>query len=228
MNNSVYYATRMSPFENLYGFHPDIHHLEVRVEPQEGKVPAATERARRMREVHDELVERWRDASESQIKYQRANQKPKEFQVGDKVLLSTKNLRLKVPKKKMAAKFIGPFRITDAVGKQAYRLALPTSYQIHNVFHVSLLEPWEGRAGEEPANHMQLAEDNDEWEVERIVDARKRKGKQYYLVLWKNWPEEYTSWEPEEHCSHAKSAIADWESQNPRKGSAHKRSLRSR
>ena len=54
--------------------------------------------------------------------------------------MSTKNLRLDVLKKKMAARFVGPFRITDAVGKQAYRLALPTSYRIHNVFYVSLLE----------------------------------------------------------------------------------------
>ena len=56
------------------------------------------------------------------------------------MLLSTRNLKLKVPKKKIAAKFIGPFRVLDAIGKQAYRLALPTSYQIHNVFYVSLLE----------------------------------------------------------------------------------------
>ena len=49
-------------------------------------------------------------------------------------------MKLKVLKKKIAAKFIGPFRITDAVRKQAYRLALPTSYKIYNVFYVSLLE----------------------------------------------------------------------------------------
>ena len=47
---------------------------------------------------------------------------------------------MKVLKKKIAAKYIGPFRITDAVGKQAYRLALPSSYKIYNVFYVSLLE----------------------------------------------------------------------------------------
>ena len=57
------------------------------------------------------------------------------------MLLSTKNLKLKVPKKKIAAKFIGPFQVLDAVGKQAYYLALLTLYQMHNVFHVSLLEP---------------------------------------------------------------------------------------
>ena len=87
-----------------------------------------------------------------------------------------------MPKKKMAAKYIGPFRITDAVGKQAYRLALPSSYKIHNVFYVSLLELWEQRVGEQPADSMQLAEENNEWEVERILDSIKKKGKQHYLV----------------------------------------------
>ena len=57
-------------------------------------------------------------------------------------MLLIKNLRIEGPKKKISAKFIGPFRIRDAVGAQAYRLALPTTYRIHNVFHVSLLEPY--------------------------------------------------------------------------------------
>ncbi|KAL9529434.1 hypothetical protein SMMN14_06863, partial [Sphaerulina musiva] len=46
------------------------------------------------------------------------------FKVGDIVLLSTKNLRLKVPTKKFADKFVGLFKVIDIVGKQAYRLAL--------------------------------------------------------------------------------------------------------
>ena len=42
--------------------------------------------------------------------------------------MSIKNLKLKVPKKKIVAKFIRPFRITDVIGKQAYYLALLTTY----------------------------------------------------------------------------------------------------
>ena len=141
VNNSVHHATRMSPFQILYGWHPDVHHVNAsRGDSQGGKVPAATERAIHMRETNEKLAEQWRVASESQIQGQRAHQKLKEYQVGDKVLLSTKNLRLDVPKKKMAARFVGPFRITDAIGKQAYRLALLTLYRIYNVFYVSLLE----------------------------------------------------------------------------------------
>ena len=67
-----------------------------------------------------------------------------------------------MPKKKIAARYVGPFRVRDAIGKQAYRLTLPTSYKIYNVFHVSLLEPWNQREGEEPAEPMPLAEEDSE------------------------------------------------------------------
>lgn len=213
VNNSVHHALRMSPFSVVLGFNPSLSGEVPRDESREGKVPAAAERARSMRELRDKLASRWEQAQVAQKKGLDARQKPMQYRVGDKVLLSTKNLRLQVPKKKFGPRFAGPFRIRDAVGTQAYRLALPASYRIHDVFHVSLLEPWNQRAGEEPAEPMQLAEDNDEWEVEKIVDARKHKGERQYLVQWKGWPEEYTSWEPEENCANADEAVAAWKAQ---------------
>ena len=65
------------------------------------------------------------------------------FKKNDLVALSTKNLRLKEgTTKKLSPRWIGPFRILECVGKQAYRLLLPSQYAaIHNVFPVSLLQP---------------------------------------------------------------------------------------
>ena len=137
--------------------------------------------------------------------------------MGDLVWLSAKNLRLPNQKRKLSARFVGPFRVRDAVGAQAYRLALPNSYRIHDVFHVSLLEPWRGRAGEEPAQPMPLADEDGEWEVEEILDSSIRKGKRFYLVSWKDWPEEYSSWQPEEDCANAQEKIQEYESRSRRK-----------
>ena len=135
------------------------------------------------------------------------------------MLLATKNLRLPVPKKKLGPKYVGPFRVIDAVGTQAYRLALPSAYRIHNVFHVSLLEPWQHRAGEEPAEPMPLADDEGEWEVETVLDSRMRKGERYYLIQWKDWPEDYNTWESEANCEHAESLIrAFWKQKRNRRG----------
>ena len=55
-------------------------------------------------------------------------------------MLLTKNLKLKRLSKKLIVRFIGPFYINELVGKQVYRLYLLTSYRIHLVFHISLLE----------------------------------------------------------------------------------------
>jgi transposase InsO family protein len=217
VNNSVHHATRMSPFELLYGWNPDIRGPPIRDELHEEKVPAAAERARQMRDAHEALVTRWRAAQEAQVKNQNKRQQPKEFRVGERVLLSTKNLRLPGAKKKLSARFVGPFQVRDAIGSQAYRLALPTSYKIHNVFHVSLLEPWKQRAGEEPVEPMPLAVEADVWEVAAITGAKKLRGQQYYLVQWKDWPEEYTSWEPAANCTGASQLIRAYEKQHQRK-----------
>ena len=63
-----------------------------------------------------------------------------QFAVGDTVLLSTQNLRLKGIPHKLRRKFCGPYKILEKIGAQAYRLKLPDSWCIHPVFHVSLLK----------------------------------------------------------------------------------------
>ena len=199
-------ALRMSPFEVVLGYQPSLT-VTSRDETTEGRVPAATERAQQLQDVTEKLKENWRQTTNLRAEYHDARHKRREYAVGDMVLLSTKNLRLPVPKKKMAARFVGPFKVLDTVGAQAYRLALPAQYRVHNVFHVSLLEPWNGRAGEEPAHPMPLAEGGREWEVEAIRDTRVRKGVRQYLVQWKDWPIDYNTWQDEADCENARSVI---------------------
>ncbi len=79
------------------------------------------------------------------------NTVPYEFEVGEKVLLSTKHLPLKTGRvKKFTSKFIGPFIITAKLADgQAYRLKLPRELnRIHSTFHISLLKPFAQPADE--------------------------------------------------------------------------------
>ena len=65
------------------------------------------------------------------------------FDVGAEVLLATKNLKLKgVTPRKLLPRYIGPFKVLQRIGKVAYKLNMPDHMHVHNVFHVSLLQPY--------------------------------------------------------------------------------------
>ncbi len=98
------------------------------------------------------------------------------FQVGQKVWLSTANIRTDRPSKKLDHKWIGPFTILEAKGS-AYKLDLPATIKIYNVFHASLLtldpnDPLPGQEFEEPP--PVVVDNEQEWEVEDIINVRKR------------------------------------------------------
>jgi len=57
-------------------------------------------------------------------------------------MLNRKNLRIKRPMEKLDHKKFGPFVVKRKVGSRAYEVELPARWDIHPVFHVSLLEPY--------------------------------------------------------------------------------------
>ena len=67
-----------------------------------------------------------------------------EFSVDDLAWLSTKNLPLRAGTRKLAALFAGPFKVIRVVSPVAFKLALPSEWRIHNVFHVSQLKAVHG------------------------------------------------------------------------------------
>jgi hypothetical protein len=77
--------------------------------------------------------------------YADKNMTAREFKVGEHVLLKVKpkKISLKLGScTKLAARFCGPFEILDKIGPIVYMIALPASLNVHNVFHVSLLNKY--------------------------------------------------------------------------------------
>ena len=219
-NNASHNSTGSSPFYLLYGFNPDIHY-EVEDDSAEERIPAAKDRIKHLHEMRQALTERLKHASSKQAEYYNKKHKPMEYHVGDLVMLSTRNLKQKRPSKKMSHKFVGPFRVEDKVGAQAYRLTLPTSYRIHNTFHVSLLEKYHHRAGDQVAEQMMqapdLIDDEEQWEIEEILGRTGGKKGIWYKVKWLNWGDAYNQWLPAEELENAPDLVRKFDEQAPRK-----------
>jgi len=97
-------------------------------------------RLERFCNARNSITKQLNEAMQVQKKYYDARHQPIEFKAGDFVLLSTKNLKLKRPKKSLEPKYIGPFKVLELCGKLAYRLDLPSTWRIYNVINISRLE----------------------------------------------------------------------------------------
>ena len=105
----------------------------------------------------------------------------------------------------MAPKREGPFEIINILGPLTYRLNLPGTWRIHNVFHALLLRRYReneiyGTNYERPPAELDH-EGQEVYNVETILKHRKRgRGYQYY-VKWEGYPITEASWEPESSFS---------------------------
>ncbi len=55
--------------------------------------------------------------------------------------------------------------------------------------------------------------DTKEYEVEKIIKKRKlRNGKEEYLIKWKGYKENESTWEPKSNLKNAKNALKEFES----------------
>ena len=120
-----------------------------------------------------------------------------DLKAGDLVLLNVKNFRLQTGLcRKLAPRYIGPFRVLQAVGKAklAYRLELPTELKIHPVFHVSALKPYKHFPGNyRPPPLPSMIDGHVEYEVDCISDTRGEGKKREYRVHWLGYDE--ATWE---------------------------------
>jgi len=138
-NNTTHASTGISPFFANYGFHPRFS-LEI---PGDSVNPSAEERATRLGQVQQNLMAKLKLTHEWQKKQtDRRRKDHPNFKVGNKVWLLRKNIATTRPCAKLDYKRLEPFKIAKLVGLMACQLELPPQFKIHNVFHVSLLEPY--------------------------------------------------------------------------------------
>ena len=100
-------------------------------------------------------------------------------------MLSTKNLVFKKrPTKKLTERYVGPYVIEEVISSNAVKLWLPSSMRIHLVVNVSRIvcykEQVKGQKKEE--EKPVEVEGVKEWEVEKILNKKKIRGVEKYLI----------------------------------------------
>jgi len=138
-----------------------------------------------------------------------------EYKVGDLRLLSTKDLKYQMVGRRMeklTEKFVGPYKVKKIVLTNAVELELPSTVKIHLVVNVSRIRRYvgqvEGQKKEQPT--PVIIEGEEKWEVECILNKRKIRGKDKYLVCWKGFTVELDTWEERENLKNAKEVIKEF------------------
>ena len=91
----------------------------------------------------------------------------------------------------MKLRFVGPFRVTKAVGANAFELELPATMKVHPVFNVSLLYKFQGKY--KPPGPI-IVDGEAEYEVEKILRHRGNGKHRQYLVRWLGYDESKDCW----------------------------------
>ena len=109
--------------------------------------------------------------------------------------------------------YIRPYVIEEVVSTHAVKLRLPTLMRIHLVINVSQIVRYKEQVGGQKRKEGKPIEIEGvkEWEVEKILNKRKVRGVEKYLVQWKGFTAENDTWEKKEDLKNAKELVDEFE-----------------
>ncbi|KAG9223840.1 hypothetical protein CCMSSC00406_0007702 [Pleurotus cornucopiae] len=206
--NTVNASTGFSPFQLRLGCSPRT--VPALTTATETSVPSAAEIIKRIEEytaqAKDSLIAS-KIAQSLSANTHRRDEIP--FKTGDKVFLSTTNRRkeYKHAGDDRVAKFMprydGPYEITRCFPERStYTLLMPNSPDVFPTFHASQLrrfvendvELFPSRELDRPEAVIVDGTGEEEWLVDKIVDEKRGRGGQEYLVSWKGYGAEENRW----------------------------------
>jgi hypothetical protein len=201
-NTSYHTATRMTPFEAVYGQkQPSVLSYLPGVSKVQAVDKTLTVREAILRTLKENLV-----MAQNHIKQQANQGSPeRQFAEEDNVFLRLQPYKQNSLKaehcQKKAPKFYGPYTVLKCVGQVTYQLALPSHSKLHPVFHVSCLKKVIGTKCQIQTNLPELVEERSIWLQPHVVlDQRERRLRQRtikeVLVQWKDTTPADATWEP--------------------------------
>jgi hypothetical protein len=219
-NSAKQASTGFSPFFLCYGEHPKLASNFMPTIESSTAVPAAEQLLESMKAAMSNATERLISAQQQQATAANRRRRHVDFEVGNEVMLSTRNLKINgraVPK--LGPRFLGPFHVVAKTSPVNYKLELPEQLRIHNVFHVNLLKLYRDPelGGRFPGRRPQpippqVTQGGElEYEVEAILHKKFTTAGVEYLVKWLSYPDSENSWEPLEHLANAQEKLQEFE-----------------
>jgi hypothetical protein len=217
INDSWQESIQAIPFAVVYGRRPSLP-LDSILRGEEGNAnsslqcDSAHERAMLIADEVKKAKGAMDAAQQRQKAYADSKRREVQFAVGQEVLLSTTNIKPKFKgPAKLLPKWIGPFKVTAVINPVAFRLELPDTLKLHDVFHASLLKSYMPDGNVQPPPPPELIEDEFEYEVDTVLSHRFKRGdKLEYLIRWKGYGHEHDTWEPEENCANSSELITEY------------------
>jgi len=171
-NNKVHSSTKTLPFKENYRQDPRMG-FEVR---KRGKYEGAKKFIAKIKEIQGETKAALEKVQEEMRKYaDRKRGEVNEYKVGDLVMLSTKDLKYQMIRRrteKLIKRFVDSYKIKKIISMNVVELELPSTIRIHPVVNVSRICRYvgqvEGQRKEQPA--PVIIEGKEEWEIEKILN----------------------------------------------------------
>ncbi|XP_057210444.1 uncharacterized protein LOC130566748 [Triplophysa rosa] len=192
-------ATGMSPFECSLGYQPPLfpsQELDAAVPSALAFVWWCHRTWTRAREVLAQTSLKTKTAADRHLV------SPPAYVCGQRVWLSIKDLPLRAPSRKLAPRFIGPFRSAKVVNPVAVRLKLPPHLgRVHPVFHVSRVKPVVSSHLNPASSRLtppppRLVDGIPAYTVRKLLDICRRGRGFQYLVDLEGYGTDERSWIP--------------------------------
>ena len=142
-NNAINVSTGYTPFFLNSGENPTLlEHLVISLGSTSNQ--AIKEAISQMKEALSDAKSNLAKAQEQMKRRVDKARRTEEWAAGDRVLLSTRNLRMFAPHlpSKLKRRWVGSFTIAKVVSLVAFQLNLPPGWQIHPTFHASNLKAY--------------------------------------------------------------------------------------
>ena len=145
----------------------------------------------------------------------RERREVEEYRVGDLVLLSTKDLKYQMVRRwmeKFIEHFVEPYRVKTIISSNTIELDLPSTIRIHPVVNVSRVWWYRSQVEEQRKEVSQpvVIEEEEEWEIEKIMNKRKVWGRDKYLVWWKGCTAEKDTWESKKNLKNTMKLVEEF------------------